>query len=96
MYYAGVSLTPYSTGFSQTTTYINASTTTALTAANTGTNAWLSNPFPSGLLAAFWQSLGALSGVGGAITAQAFGRRFPLVDQYSVDLGAATSGRICS
>ena len=86
VYYAGVSLTPYSTGFSQTTAYINASTDAALATANTGTNAWLSNPFGSSLLQPSGSSLGALSGVGGAVTAQAFGRRFPLVDQYSVDL----------
>ncbi|HEY1648762.1 MAG TPA: TonB-dependent receptor [Terracidiphilus sp.] len=86
IYYAGVSLTPYSTGYSQTTTYINASTNTALTTAESGTNAWLSNPFASGLLQPSGSSLGALSGVGGAITAQSFGRRFPLVDQYSLDV----------
>jgi hypothetical protein len=86
VYFAGVSLTPYSTGFSQTTTYINASTTTPLTGASSGTNAWLSNPFPSGLLQPSGSSLGALSGVGGAVTAQGFGRRFPLVNQYSLDV----------
>jgi hypothetical protein len=86
VYFAGVSLTPYSTGFSQTTTYINASTTTALSNASSGTNAWLSNPFSSGLLQPSGSSLGALSGVGGAVTAQAFSRRFPLVDQYSLDV----------
>jgi hypothetical protein len=86
VYYAGVALTPYSTGFSQTTAYINASTDAALPTSSTGTNAWLSNPFGSSLLQPSGSSLGALSGVGGAVTAQAFGRRFPLVDQYSVDL----------
>ena len=86
MYYAGVSLSPYSTGFSQTTTYINASTTTALNSSNSGANAWLSNPFSSGLLQPSGSSLSALSGVGGAITAQAFGRRFPFVQQYSMDV----------
>jgi hypothetical protein len=86
VYYAGISLAPYSTGYSQTTAYINASTDTALATANTGTNAWLSNPFASSLLQPTGNSLGALSGVGGAVTAQTFGRRFPLVDQYSVDL----------
>jgi hypothetical protein len=86
IFYAGVSLNPYSTGFSQTTAYVNASTSTALDASNSGRNAWLSNPFPSGLLQPSGNSLGALSGVGGAVTAQDFGRRFPLVDQYSLDL----------
>lgn len=86
IFYAGVSLTPYSTGYSQTTTYINASTNTALTSAESGTNAWLSNPFSSGLLQPSGNSLGALSGVGGAVTAQSFSRRFPLVDQYSLDV----------
>lgn len=86
VYYAGIALSPYSSGYSQTTAYINASTNTALPSANTGTNAWLSNPFPSGLLQPSGNSLGALSGAGGAVTAQAFGRRFPLVDQYSLDI----------
>jgi len=86
VFYAGVSLTPYSTGFSQTTAYINASTNSALTNSSVGTNAWLSNPFPSGLLQPSGSSLGPLSGVGGTVTAQAFGRRFPLVDQYSMDV----------
>ena len=86
VYYAGVSLTPYSTGFSQTTTYINASTNTALANSSVGTNAWLSNPFPSGLLQPSGNSLGPLSGVGSTVTAQSFGRRFPLVDQYSMDV----------
>ena len=86
VYYAGIALIPYSTGFSQTTTYINASTNTALANSSVGTNAWLSNPFPSGLLQPSGNSLGPLSGIGGAVTAQSFGRRFPLVDQYSMDV----------
>jgi trimeric autotransporter adhesin len=86
IFYAGVSLSPYSTGYSQTTAYINASTSTALTGADSGVNAWLSNPFPTGLLQPSGNSLAALSGVGGAITAQSFSRRFPLVDQYSMDI----------
>ncbi|MGB7265342.1 MAG: carboxypeptidase regulatory-like domain-containing protein, partial [Terracidiphilus sp.] len=94
IFYAGVSLTPYSTGFSQTTTYINASTATALNNASTGTGAWLTNPFPSGLLKPSGSTLGALSGVGGAITAQTFGRRFPLVDQYSLDVEQQLPGGI--
>jgi hypothetical protein len=86
VYYAGIALTPYSTGFSQTTTYINASTNAALANSSVGTNAWLSDPFPSGLLQPSGNSLGPLSGVGSTVTAQSFGRRFPLVDQYSVDI----------
>jgi trimeric autotransporter adhesin len=86
VYYAGIALVPYSTGFSQTTTYINASTSAPLSTSSVGTNAWLSNPFPSGLLQPSGNSLGALSGVGSTVTVQAFGRRFPLVDQYSMDV----------
>ena len=86
VYYAGVSLTPYSTGFSQTTTYVNASTNAALATSSVGSGAWLSDPFPSGLLQPSGSSLGPLSGVGSTVTAQSFGRRFPLVDQYSIDV----------
>jgi hypothetical protein len=86
VYYAGIALTPYSTGFSQTTTYTNASTNTALSNSSVGTNAWLTNPFPTGLLQPSGNSLGPLSGIGSTVTAQAFGRRFPLVDQYSMDV----------
>ncbi len=86
VYFAGIALIPYSTGFSQTTTYVNASTNAALSVSNVGANAWLSNPFPSGLLQPSGNTLGALSGVGGTVTAQSFGRRFPLVDQYSMDI----------
>jgi trimeric autotransporter adhesin len=93
VFYAGVSLTPYSTGYSQTTTLTTTSFPSGSALSNTqiGANADLSNPFgssstSSGLLAPTGNTLGALSGVGGSVTAQAFGRRFPLVDQYSVDV----------
>jgi len=93
VFYAGVALNPYSTGYSQTTTLTSTSfpTGTALSASQIGVNADLSNPFgstpgSSGLLAPTGNTLGALSGVGGSVTAQSFGRRFPFVDQYSMDV----------
>jgi hypothetical protein len=86
VFFAGIGDSPYNTGYSQVTNYVNTSTTTALAPANTGAGAWLSNPFPTGLLAPTGNAEKALSGVGGAVTAQAFGRRFPLVDQYSMDV----------
>ena len=86
VYFAGIAVTPYATGFSQTTAFVNASTNAPLSTSSVGTNAWLSNPFPSGLLQPSGNLLGALSGAGGTVTAQSFGRRFPLVDQYSMDI----------
>ena len=86
VYFGGIALSPYATGFNQTTTYINASTAAALSTASTGSNAWLSHPYPTGLLQPSGSSLGAVTGVGGAVTAQSFGRRFPFVDQYSLDI----------
>ena len=85
VFYSPVGLTPYSTGYSQATNYVNTAAT-GLTASQVGPNAWLSNPFSGSLLAPTGNTLGALSGIGGSLTAQAFGRRFPLVDQYSVDV----------
>jgi len=85
VFYAGVSLTPYSTGYSQTTAYTNTQAN-QLTSSQVGANAWLSNPFSAGLLTPTGNTLGALTGVGGAVTTQAFGRRYPFVDQYSMDV----------
>jgi trimeric autotransporter adhesin len=84
VFFAGVGLSPYSTGYSQVTAYTNSSTTAPVT--GVGPNAWLSNPFPAGLLTPTGNTLGPLSGVGGSVTAQSFGRRFPLVDQYSLQI----------
>ena len=86
IFYAGIGDSAYNTGYSQVTNYTNTTTTTALGTAAIGANSWLSNPFPTGLLAPTGNSAAALSGVGGSVTAQAFGRRFPVVRQYSFDI----------
>jgi len=53
-----------------------------------GTDAPLSNPYggANNLLQPSGTSLGYITGVGGAITAQAFNRKYPFVQQYSVDV----------
>ena len=85
VFYSPVGLAAYSTGYSQATSYNNTSAT-LLNSSQVGANAWLSNPFPNGLLAPTGNTLGALTGIGGSVTTQSFGRRYPLVDQYSVDV----------
>ena len=85
IFYAGIGVSANNTGYSQVTNYTNTSATT-LTAAQIGANAWLSNPFPTGLLAPTGNTAGALSGVGGSVTAKPFNLHYPVVDQYSMDV----------
>ncbi|QMV19759.1 carboxypeptidase regulatory-like domain-containing protein [Granulicella sp. 5B5] len=94
LFYAPVALTNYSPGYSQTTTYSTSNLTAATPASNFGTGAYLSNPFPGGLLAPSGNSLGYLTGVGGSITGIDSSRRYPLVQQYSVDLQRELPGHI--
>ncbi len=86
LFYAPVALTNYSPGYSQTTTYNTSNLTAAVPAASLGNAAFLASPFPSGLLTPSGNSLGYLTGVGGAITAIDRNRRYPLVQQFSLDI----------
>jgi len=83
VFYAAVPLAAASTGFSQLTSYSPGPASGPVTA---GTDAWLSNPFGSQLLAPTGTSLGSLTGIGGAITVPAFHLGYPLVEQYSADV----------
>ena len=91
VFYAAVPLAAASTGFSQLTSYAPGSATSAVTA---GSEAWLSNPFSSTLLAPTGTSLGNLTGVGGAITVPASHLYYPFVEQYSLDVEKQLPGEI--
>jgi hypothetical protein len=87
VFYAPIGLsTTNTTGFSQTTSSAPSGNITTPIAA--GTSAPLSNPFggAASLLQPSGTSLGPLTGVGGAIAAQAFSRQYPYVQQYSADI----------
>lgn len=87
LFYAPVALSTTSpAGYSQTTNYATNNITAAVPASSLGAGGYLSNPFPGGLLQPSGNSLGYLTGVGTSISAIDSGRRFPLVQQYSVDL----------
>ncbi|MCU1320569.1 MAG: hypothetical protein JWM43_218 [Acidobacteriaceae bacterium] len=94
VFYAPVALTNYSPGYTQATSYSTSAPNSALPVSSVGAGAYLSNPFPGGLLAPSGNSLGNLTGVGGAITGIDASRRFPLVQQYSVDLQQQLPGHI--
>ncbi|WP_172838151.1 carboxypeptidase-like regulatory domain-containing protein [Terriglobus roseus] len=94
LFYSPVALTNYSPGYSQTTTYSTTNLTGAVAASSLGSGGYLSNPFPSGLLQPTGNSLGYLTGVGGAITAIDSARRYPFVQQYSVDLQRELPARV--
>ena len=93
VFFAPVGIAAATTGYSQTSTYSpgNASGPAAV-----GSGSYLSNPFPSGLLQPTGNSLGVLTGLGSSLTGsstyafttglQDFKKRFPLVEQYSLDV----------
>jgi hypothetical protein len=83
LFYSAVGLSPASIGYSQTTSYSTGNVTSAVPA---GPNAYLSNPFNTTLLAPSGNSLGLLTGIGGAVSAPSFDRKYPYVYQYSLDL----------
>ena len=94
LFYAPVALTNYSPGYSQTTNYNTSNLSAPVPASSFGTGAYLSNPFPSGLLQPSGNSLSYLTSVGSSVTAIDSGRRYPLVQQYSLDLQRELPGRI--
>jgi len=87
IFYAPVATVADTTGYSQTT--YSVPTGTAVTTASTvGATAPLSNPFggPSAILAPSGNTLGPLTGTGGSVSAQDFHRKYPLVEQYSLNV----------
>jgi trimeric autotransporter adhesin len=86
IFYSPVATVVDNTGFSQTT--YSAPTGTVTTATAVGGSAPLSNPFggAGNIAPASGNTLGALTGAGGSISAQASNRKYPLVEQYSVNV----------
>jgi hypothetical protein len=86
IFYAPVATVVDNTGYSQTT--YSAPTGTVTTATAVGGSAPLSNPFggAGNIAPASGNTLGALTGAGGSISAQASNRKYPLVEQYSVNV----------
>lgn len=93
IFYSPVGIAAATTGYSQTTTLAQANATSAVAA---GTNAYLSNPFPGGVLQPTGSSLGPLTNIGSSFTGsstytfttglQSYRKHFPLVEQYSLDV----------
>ncbi len=86
IFYAPVATVTDTTGYSQTTYSAPTGTVTAPSAV--GSAAPLSNPFggAANILKPSGNTLGVLTGTGGSITAQDFKRRYPLVEQYSLNV----------
>jgi hypothetical protein len=82
------------TGFTQTTNYNTSNVTAALPSSETGSGAWLSNPFNSTLLQPSGTSFGNLTGVGSSIAVPSFHLGYPLVEQYSADIERQLSDSI--
>jgi hypothetical protein len=97
VFYAPVGLVAATTGYSQSSAYSPGNATAAAVA---GPNAYLSAPFSSGGVSTILQptgnTLGPLTGIGGSFTGsstyvyttglQGYGKRYPFVQQYSVDV----------
>lgn len=98
VFYAPVGLTYVGQGYSQVTSY---SPNTPSGFVPVGPNSYLSNPFPNGFVQPSGNTLGPLTSVGGPLgslnstsTLADFGRRFPLVQQYSFDVQQDLPGGI--
>jgi hypothetical protein len=97
-FYAPVGITTsYNQGYSQVTSpsITTPGTTTAIPASAVGAGGCLSTPFfqtgtgatcGGGLLQPSGNTLGALTGLGGALTVFDKGRQYPLVQQYMMDI----------
>ena len=85
LFYAPVATVTDTTGYSQFT-YSAAAVPTVATPV--GAAAPLSNPFggASNILAPSGNTLGALTGIGGTVSVQAQNRKYPLVEQYSLNV----------
>jgi len=87
-FYAPLGIVAANAGYSQVTSYAPGNTTAPVTV---GSASYLANPFTSNgasvLLQPTGNTLGPLTGVGGAIASLAdFRRQYPLVEQYSLDV----------
>ncbi|QMV18628.1 carboxypeptidase regulatory-like domain-containing protein [Granulicella sp. 5B5] len=87
IFYAPVATVTDTTGYSQTT-YSAPTGATVTTTSPVGTDAPLSNPFggASAILAPSGNTLSYLTGTGGSVSVQDFHRKYPLVEQYSLNV----------
>lgn len=93
VFFAPVGIAAATTGYSQTSTYAPGVATGPVAV---GASAYLSNPFSAGVLQPTGNTLGPLTGIGSSFTGsstyafttglQDYQKRYPLVEQYSVDL----------
>lgn len=99
VFYAPVGLAFAGSGYSQASTFAppTPSPTDGYSTA-LGNSSFLSNPFPGGFTAPSGNSLDTLTGVGSPLplagTLSDFGRRYPLVQQYSADIQQDLPGGI--
>jgi len=86
IFYAPVATVVANPGYSQTS--YSAPTGTVSAPSPVGSSAPLSNPFggASNISSASGNTLAYLTSTGGSISVQDFGRKYPLVEQYSVNL----------
>ena len=92
VFFAPVGIAAATTGYSQTSTYAPGNAV----AATPGPNAYLTNPFSTGVLLPTGNTLGPLTGIGSSFTGsstyafttglQDYAKRFPFVEQYSLDV----------
>jgi trimeric autotransporter adhesin len=94
IFYAPVATVVNAPGYSQTTS--SAPTGNFTGALTVGTNGSLSNPFggAQNILAPSGNTLGPLTALGQTISAQDFNRKYPLVEQYSVNVERELPWRI--
>jgi len=87
IFYSPVATVTDTTGYSQTSFSVPTAATVT-TPTTVGTAAPLTNPFggPAAILAPSGNTLGPLTGIGGSVSAQDFKRKYPLVEQYSVNI----------
>ena len=91
VFYAPIGLTYVAQGYSQlSNASVNGLTPGQLTTAQLGNGSYLSNPttlYPAGFVQPSGNTLGPITGAGGSLgTLLDFGRRYPLVQQYSFDI----------
>ena len=99
LFYAPVGLAYAGSGYSQASSFAPSTPTpTDSNSSNLGNSSFLANPFPGGFIAPSGNSLDTLTGLGSSLplagTLSDFGRRYPLVQQYSADLQQDLPGGI--
>ena len=90
IFYAPLGIAAYTEGFSQDSSYASGNITAPLATTQLGSGAYLSSPFSGGTNGSIVQpsqnSLGLLTSIGSTVSVVDFKRRFPFVEQYSLDI----------